>query len=254
METLNLKRPAKEYGKFKYFKNKQGNYEAKENLSVNSLPDTKLTIPRPKLLSQINHSSISSNISKTSTQNFANTLNSIISKLNDVEKVDAASQAYKINRRHEEITRQVKETQEKIEEVLSSMKNQTEESLANQEMFNKSMEEIFDKINQVKSEKAKIEEKNDLIKKNLKFFKDFSNLEILDVLESPKGINIRVKHESNYLQFSLIEVSNNYEYHLYSTSIPLNSIPEIFKEDIVFEKTQFKLFYLEIIEYLFSFG
>ena len=158
-----------------------------------------------------------------------------------------------MNQKYQEIEEKIAEVQKSKEEISSFIELQIAKEKEIEAEGNKEIEGIYEKIKALKEEKIKIEERNSECLKNLKFFKDFTNIEILDLFENQRGMVLKVKHESNYIQFKLIEEESHYEYSLLSTSMSIPSLPEIFKNEILFEKSQFRLFYIEMRDLLFSY-
>ena len=253
MDTLNLKRPVQEFGKFKYFKNNKGVYEGKENLEEIKSNKPQSRLPQKKQISQIAYPELQSSITSKSKENFNNKVLSIISKLKSITPVQSTNLSEEYNSKYQELSQQIKEIQISREQISNIMTRAREEQALAQKRFEDELAEIQMKIVASKTAKAMIEERNKGERRVLKFYKDFTNLEILEVLEAPSGMMARIRHENHYIEFKLVKLNNTYEYCLHSTSIDAQRMPEVFKEEIAFEKSEFKGFYLEMIEMLISF-
>lgn len=250
MENSSLKRPAQAFGKFKFFKNNKADYEGKAIIQKSN--NTPVRLPLQKRIPQCTYSYIQIPPKKETNKTFAYGVRQVISKLKTVVPVDLTVQAKENNAKFEEIKEKLNKILISKEKISTEIESANEMQAKSHEGFEKNLKEIQEKIQIVHEEIKKVEERSRNMRKTAKFYKDFSGLEILEVFEGPKGISARGKHEENFIQFKLIEMNSNYEYFLEATSVETALLPEVFREEIVFDKGEFRLFYLEMMEYLLS--
>ena len=252
METLNLKRPGQEKGSFKFFKNNKGQYETQPESKVQKpqLPISK--IPKQNRFIVQNYSFIE-NFPKTSSFDcFSSAISDVLSKFKEIQPIASKNPGNSINKKYFEIDAKIKEIQKAKNDVLMDLESENQKLLEKEAYLLAEILKTNTKIVENKVEKSKIEEKNRKRQKILKFFKDFSGLEILQIVENT--LHIKVKHENSFFEFIITEKGMNYDYHLIKTSISIVSLSEMFTEDITFEKAQFRLFYLEMLDVLFAAG
>ena len=157
------------------------------------------------------------------------------------------------NSKFEEIKKSIQRIRQLKQKLLTEIADATQQFEINQEDINRKIILKEKNILKLTSNKEHTIEYAKSSKFRIKFFKDLTNLEILDIQTNPKIFTLQISHEHHYLRFQLREEDHNFEYHLIDTTIPEGHLPDAFCNDIIFEKDQLKIFYVEIMELIYSF-
>jgi exonuclease VII large subunit len=183
------------------------------------------------------------------------------------EKFAVKQSSSPLDTNYEKIQTQIKEirqSKQKISNEITELLKNNETSILNIKKKSLETESNINKLNKTKNAEYK---SLSISKSKLKFFKDLINLEILGISSNPlclikKSDNntkkpryclkLQAKHENYFIQFQILDHSNDFDYHLIDTNIPVSVLPEYLTNDIYFPKSQFKIFYMELMELIYS--
>ena len=156
------------------------------------------------------------------------------------------------NTRFEEIQNKILEIRRMKQQLSQELQELSRKSEIKQLEIKEESEQLISSISSLKRKKEKIIENSNTSKSSCKFFRDLTNLEILEINSNPKTITMEARHENKFIQFQLIENEDSFDYRLLNTSINIELFPESFCNDMFFEKDQFPKFYVGFMEFLYS--
>lgn len=179
--------------------------------------------------------------------------------LNSLSKILKNSSNLGKNGKISELEEQVEEIQGKILETFEGQDNIVEELGQIAADSQKKIKEISEIIGRTCENIKNLQEKKEKIAgvvnlANLKnmFFRDFCNLEIVDVVEEPWRVRMICKYENKYVKFVLAECDEQFDYHLEECNFEIPEWYDYYGKDILFDKVHFHKFYVDLMDLIYN--
>ena len=115
-----------------------------------------------------------------------------------------------------------------------------------------SIERTYDNIKSLQQKKEKIAEVVNLATLKNIFYRDFCNLDVLDVGEDPWRARMICKYENKYIKFVLLECADQFDYHLEECNFEIPECYDYYGKDILFDKTDFYRFYVDLMDLIYN--
>lgn len=187
------------------------------------------------------------------------TLPDLTEPLNSLSKILKNSSNLGKNGKISELEDQVGEIQERILKTFEGQDNVVVELGKIAGDSQKRIQEISEvvgrtceNIKNLQQKKEKIAEVVNLANLKNMFFRDFCNLEIVDVVEEPWKVRMICKYENKYVKFVLAECDEQFDYHLEECNFEIPEWYDYYGKDILFDKVHFRRFYVDLMDLIYN--
>lgn len=184
--------------------------------------------------------------------NLAQPLSSLTKILTNSSNLGKNGQISELEGQIVEVKQKILKTFEGQDSILHELKQISDDSQKKIHEINENIGRTYDNIKELQQKKEKIAEVVNLSSLKNIFYRDFCNLDIVDVGEDPWRARMICKYENKYAKFVLIECEDQFDYHLEECNFEIPESYDYYGKDILFDKTDFHRFYVDLMDLIYN--